>query len=66
MLLMHIFCYNVNNFLGGHGAWVQCKHMYHILQNIMYCEKIEEFIHYPTWSLDEIQHLLVQANACES
>ncbi len=23
-------------FLGRRGAWVQCKHLYHILQNIMY------------------------------
>jgi hypothetical protein len=52
--------------LGEHGAWVQCKHIYHILQNIMYCGKTKKFIHYPTWSLDEVQHLLVQANACES
>jgi len=24
--------------LGGHGAYVQCKHMYHIFQTIMFSE----------------------------
>ncbi len=33
--------------LGGHGEWVQCKHMYHILQNITYCRQIEKLVHYP-------------------
>jgi hypothetical protein len=37
-------------FLGMCGTWVQCKHLYHILQNIMYCGKIEKFVHYPTWN----------------
>jgi hypothetical protein len=52
--------------LGGHGAWVECKHLYYILQNMMYYGKTKKFIHYPRCSLDEVQHLLVQANACES
>jgi hypothetical protein len=44
--------------LGGCGAWVQCKHLYHILQNIMYCGQSKKFIHYPTWSWDKVQWLL--------
>jgi hypothetical protein len=33
-------------FLGERRPWVQCKHLHHILQNIMYYGKFEEFIHY--------------------
>ncbi len=40
--------------LGGHGAWVQCKHIYHVLCTIMYCGPIEDFIHYCTWSWEEV------------
>jgi hypothetical protein len=36
------------------GTWIQCKHMYHILQNIRYCGQFEKFIHYPMWSWDEV------------
>jgi len=36
--------------LGGHGAYVQCKHVYHIFQMIMFCRLTKEFIHYCTWS----------------
>jgi hypothetical protein len=32
--------------LGARGAYVQCKHVYHILQMIMFYGFIEEFIHY--------------------
>jgi hypothetical protein len=28
--------------LGGHGAWVECKHRYYILQNMMYYGKIKK------------------------
>jgi hypothetical protein len=52
--------------LGGCGAWVQCKHLYHILWNIMYCGQSETFIHYPTWSWDKVQWLLACAKAFES
>jgi len=40
--------------LGGHGAWVQCKHMYYILQNIIYCGQAKKIIHYPMWSWDKL------------
>jgi hypothetical protein len=53
---MHIFCYNVSNFFGW--AWVQCKHMYYILQNIIYCGWTKKIIHYPIWSWDKIKHLM--------
>jgi hypothetical protein len=33
-------------FLGERRAWVQCKHLHHILQNIMYYGKSKKFIHY--------------------
>jgi hypothetical protein len=42
--------------LSGRGAYMQCKHVYHILQMIMLYGLVEDFIHY--WSWDEIQHLL--------
>jgi hypothetical protein len=44
--------------LGAHGVYVQCKHVYHILQTIMFCGLTKEFIHYCTWSWDEVQCLL--------
>jgi hypothetical protein len=49
--------------LGAHGAYAQCKHVYHILQMIMFCGFIEEFIHYYTWSWDEVQRLLERFKA---
>jgi hypothetical protein len=30
----------------------------------MYCGHIEIFIHYPMWSWDEVQYLLVHGKAC--
>jgi hypothetical protein len=51
--------------LGKHGAWVQCKHLYHILQ-YMYCGQFEDFIHYPMWSWDEVQRLLACAKTFDS
>jgi hypothetical protein len=44
--------------LGGCGVYVQCKHMYHVLETIMFCGVIEEFIHHRTWNWDEVQRLL--------
>jgi len=44
--------------LGGHGKWVHYKHLYYILQNVMYCGQTKDFIHFPTWSWDEVQHLM--------
>jgi hypothetical protein len=44
--------------LGGRGAHVQCEHMYHIFQAIMFSGFIEEFIHYYMWNWDEVKHLL--------
>jgi hypothetical protein len=26
---------------------VQCKHIYYILQHVMYCKQLKEFIHCP-------------------
>ncbi len=52
--------------LGEHGAWVQCKHLYHILHNIMYYGYIEKCIHYAMWSWDEVQCLLTHTKVCES
>ncbi len=37
--------------LGGQGPWVQCKHLYYILQyHAMYLGISEPLIHYPSWS----------------
>ncbi len=44
--------------LGAPRLYVQCKHVYHILQIIMLYGLTEEFVHYYMWSWDEIQHLL--------
>jgi hypothetical protein len=40
--------------LGGCGAYVQCKHVYHILQTIMFNGLMEEFLQYYKWSWDEV------------
>jgi hypothetical protein len=45
--------------LGGHGAWVQCKHIYHVLLTIMYCGLTKDFVHYCMWSWEEVLHLLM-------
>jgi hypothetical protein len=44
--------------LGGHGAYVQCKHVNHILQTIFFGGLTKEFIHYYTWNWDEVIRLL--------
>ncbi len=49
--------------LGGLGTYMQCKHVYHILQLIMFCGLKEDFIHYCMWSWDEVQCLLQHSKA---
>ncbi len=49
----------------GHGVYVQCKHVYHILKMIMFCGLTKEFIHHCTWSWDEVEHLLNHYKALE-
>jgi hypothetical protein len=49
--------------LGGLVTYVQFKHVYHIVQSIMFCGIAEDFIHYCMWSWDEIQHLLQRSKA---
>jgi hypothetical protein len=44
--------------LGGHGKWVHYKHLYFILQNVMYCGQTENFIHFSKRSWNEVQHLM--------
>jgi len=51
--------------LGGHGVYVQCKHVYHVLQTIMFYGLMKEFIHHYTWSWDEVHHLLKHSKAFE-
>jgi hypothetical protein len=40
--------------LGGCGVFVQCKHVYHILQMIMFYGLMKKFIHHYIWSWDEV------------
>jgi hypothetical protein len=42
----------------GHGVYVQCKCVYHVLQMIMFCGFTDEFIHHCTWSWNEVERLL--------
>jgi hypothetical protein len=51
--------------LGGHGVYVQCKHVYHVLQTNMFYGFTKEFIHHCTWSWDEVQRLLKCSKAFE-
>jgi hypothetical protein len=48
----------VASLLGQWGKWVLYKHLYYELQDIMFCGEFEIFIHFPTWSCDEVCHLL--------
>jgi hypothetical protein len=41
-------------FLSVNWAYVQCKHVYHILQMIMFYGFMEKFIHHYTWNWDEV------------
>jgi len=41
---------------------VPCKHLYYVLQHVMFCGEFEDFIHFLTWNTcDVIQHLLAYA-----
>jgi hypothetical protein len=41
--------------LGAHGVYMHYKHVYHVLQMIMFYGLMEEFIHHYTyWSWDEV------------
>jgi hypothetical protein len=40
---------------------VPCKHIYYVLHHVIFCGKFEIFIHFPTWSDDEVCHLLVHS-----
>ncbi len=42
------------SFLGDHGVYVQCKHVYHILRTIVFYGLMEKFIHHYTWSWNEV------------
>jgi hypothetical protein len=37
---------------------MQCKHIYYILQHVMHCGQLEEFIHCPSWNWNEVQCLI--------
>ncbi len=52
-------------FLGSHGAYVQCKHVYHVSKTIMFYGLIKKFIHHYMWNWDEVQHLLMHSKAFE-
>jgi len=48
----------ISNSLGWQGKWVPCKHMYYVLQHVMFWGQFESFIHFPTWNCDEVCRLL--------
>jgi len=48
----------ISNSLGQQGKWVPCKHMYYVLQHVMFYGQFESFIHFLTWNCDEVCHLL--------
>jgi hypothetical protein len=51
--------------LGGYGKWVHCKHLYYILQILMFYGLMETFIHHPIWSWDEVHKLTSQTRTIE-
>jgi hypothetical protein len=40
--------------LSNWGPWVPCKHLYYIMQYAIYSRIREPFIHYPSWSWNEV------------
>jgi hypothetical protein len=51
--------------LDRQGPWVQCKHLYYILQYAMYYGIKESLIHYPSWNLNEVHRVLIHAKVLE-
>ncbi len=51
----------VASLLGQRRKWVPYKLLYYELQDVMFCGEFEIFIHFPTWSYDEVCHLLDRA-----
>jgi hypothetical protein len=49
--------------LGSCGKWVHCKHLNYILENVMFCELMEMFIHHLTWSWDKVFKLTSHTKA---
>jgi hypothetical protein len=49
--------------LSGCGKWVHCKHLYYILQNVMFCGLMEMFIHHLTWSWDKVHKITSHTKA---
>ncbi len=45
-------------FLGSCGVYVRCKHVYNVLQTIMFYGLTKKFIHHCTWIWVEVQRLL--------
>jgi len=50
----------VSSSMGKQGKWVPCKHMYYVLQHVIFCGQVEIFIRFLTWSCDEICRLLAR------
>ncbi len=48
----------ISNLLGWRRKWVPYKHMYYVLQHVMFCGQFKSFIYFPTWSCDEVGQLL--------
>jgi hypothetical protein len=48
----------VANSLGRSMKRVPCKHLYYVLQHVMFFEEFKNFIHFPPWSCDGVCHLL--------
>jgi hypothetical protein len=51
----------VANLFDQWRKWVPYKHLYYELQDVMFCGEFEIFLHFPTWSCDEVCHLLDRA-----
>jgi hypothetical protein len=49
---------------GGQGPWVQCKHMYYILQYAMF-SKVREPFNHPSSSSNEVHRLLGDGKVLE-
>ncbi len=48
----------ISNSSGWPKKWVPCKHMYCVLQHVMFCGQFKSFIHFLTSNCDEVRRLL--------
>jgi hypothetical protein len=52
-----------NALRNGKKKWIYCKYVYFILQRFMGCTIEDNFVHCPTWTVNEVKMMLGKADA---